>query len=442
MYSTMIVQTHKAYAAKFYNNRRYVGAAVLCAFLCGMVAFTHHQTRRRLPAGEKYEHKLVGNLMSCQEDGLTRTNKALLGDVAPNGEYASYFEPQEGTWCALHSVTCVMASMDQPDIPTRKDMNKASKSIGMKELMPFPICLDEATASGIFGHNGNWDGKVIKKVLEDRKFVVSDNTEPGADAWIANKGGHWYAYTRTPQGQWFNVDSLWQSPKDGKTHPKYMNGPQWIGDEAAVIKEIESHRKKYGSRYTLYRVSLPAHGAAPTKSMGKDESDGEAKSDTSGTYSDMKLDDTPAPTVFIPPAVETKPPTKEKTNEPWACTTCTLLNEPDRTHCKVCGAVRSKSVGLCIPSEQPPAPKATTEYQSLSQGLTGQWVCSACTMGNTSDRIQCKTCGTPKPKEGEPQPAAHWTCQVGLPWCSSHVNPPSSKSCQNCTLPRGTTSTN
>jgi len=368
----MIIQTNKAYARKFYNNRRYVGAAVFCAVLFATAALlTSPQARRRLPA--KYEHKLVGNLMSCQEDGLTRTNKALLGDVAPNGEYASYFEPQNGAKCALHSITCVMASLGRDDIPTRHDMNEASKSIGMKELMP--ILMDKATCSRYYGYNGDWDGKVIQKVLTDRMLVLSDTTEPGADAWIANKGGHWYAYTRTPQGQWFNVDSLWQSPKHYKKYgsekgAQYMNGPQWLGSEAAVIKEIESHRKKYGSNYTLYRVSLPAHGAAPTKSMGKDESDGEAKSDTSGTYSDMKLDDTPAaaPTVFIPPAVETKPPTEGKVDEAWACTACTYVNEPSRSHCEMCNAVR--------PTKSP------------------TWACMKCTYANKSHRSDCEMCST------------------------------------------------
>jgi len=372
----MIIQTNKAYARKFYNNRRYVGAAVFCAVLFATAALlTSPQARRRLPA--KYEHKLVGNLMSCQEDGLTRTNKALLGDVAPNGEYASYFEPQNGAKCALHSITCVMASLGRDDIPTRHDMNEASKSIGMKELMP--ILMDKATCSRYYGYNGDWDGKVIQKVLTDRMLVLSDTTEPGADAWIANKGGHWYAYTRTPQGQWFNVDSLWQSPKHYKKYgsekgAQYMNGPQWLGSEAAVIKDIKRHRKKYGSNYTLYRVSLPAqqsHGAAPVKSQAKD--DEECKSACpSGSDTDSVMGDDILPT---PPTVETKPSTEEKLDEsPWACAACTFANKPGRSHCEMCTTVRPKSVGLCIPSEQPPAPKVTSE-----------WECPRCNKVTTHD---------------------------------------------------------
>jgi len=55
MYShnTMITQSKLAYAKPFYNNRRYMGAAVFCAFLFSMAAMlTHHQARRRLPADE------------------------------------------------------------------------------------------------------------------------------------------------------------------------------------------------------------------------------------------------------------------------------------------------------------------------------------------------------------------------------------------------------
>merc|ERR1711964_594137 len=95
------------------------GATAICAILFSTAAMlAHHQARRRLPAVEKYEHNLVGNLMLCEKDGLIRTNKALLGDAAPNGEYASYFEPQRGARCALHSITCVMASLGRDDFTT------------------------------------------------------------------------------------------------------------------------------------------------------------------------------------------------------------------------------------------------------------------------------------------------------------------------------------
>merc|ERR1712096_128057 len=156
----------------------------------------------------------------------------------------------------------------------RQDMNAASAVIGVKELMP--VFMDKAYCSQYYGYNGDWDGKIIQKVLEDKHFEcicicqagsTNSNSSPGAGAWIADKGGHWFAYTQTPNGSWFNVDSNFENSKHSGT------GPRWIGDEAAVLKEIESHRKEY-SNYTLYRVSLPAqqsHGAAPVKSQAKDD---------------------------------------------------------------------------------------------------------------------------------------------------------------------------
>jgi len=202
-------------------------------------------------------------------------------------------------------------------LPTDEVMNKAAEELETPEIEKLlAIGLSKFDAEGMtrFGRDGGWEASVVEKVMSDRGFTcVRNNFNPDADAWIVNTGGHWYAYTQTANGEWFNVDSLYQSKKhfDEYQDPKYkgthsdpknfMRGPQYVqpalGETSldAMQTRIATDSKR---GCTVYHVKFPAHmahGAAPAESQGKDNgSVSEHKSDTeTQSDSDMELGNLP-----------------------------------------------------------------------------------------------------------------------------------------------------
>jgi len=367
-----------AYATKLYSNRSYVGVALFCATIFSMaVMHTQHQARRRLPA---YEHDLVGNLMVCDEAGLTRTNGALLGQPAPNGEYASYFEPQNNGKCPLHTVRSIMSSagVALADLPSIQDMNKAADAAAADFFAQHPefgmLPKDIVVMTrGMYGHDKLWEDHAVERMLQQHGFTWSrNNTSQSADAWIAFNGGHWYAYIQTSDGDWFNVDSIfqWKRKFEATHNPGYNQGPQYVGDAAAMLNQIRQDLQKYKKRNgSIYAVTFPvqqmhAAAAAPATSQAKDDQEcksaGPSGSDTDSAMgddvmgndasaSDTELNGTPqlpAQTVAVPevapPAIPQPHADHTPAVETWACSKCTYANEPYRSRCEMCNGVRPK----------------------------------------------------------------------------------------------------
>merc|ERR1711964_118149 len=174
------------------------------------------------------------------------------------------------------------------------------------------------------------DVKVIRRVLDGSGLVAEEgNTNPGAVAWIVHKEymsqksekhksvkqEHWYAYTQTAQGEWFNVDSIFDRGQDldcdHKTEKCNCTGPRYIGGTDDMMAQIQNDAGKLnpGNRHTVYRVAV--------KEQSAQSAEPEEVSDTSGRH------------------------TK------WNCATCTLENVGGY-NCVICMAARPRwNCGQC-----------------------------------------------------------------------------------------------
>ena len=82
-----------------------------------------------------------------------------------------------------------------------------------------------------------------------------------------------------------------------------------------------------------------------------------------------------------PPAA---PPTPAAAGGGWACSTCTLRNTTDATHCMAC--------------ETPAPPSTDNGSAGRAAAEPSQWPCPACTMLNVPTSASCGACGGSNPK--------------------------------------------
>merc|ERR1712096_270409 len=103
-----------------------------------------------------------------------------------------YYEQQERQHCALHSVNCVLHSVDKS--PTKPGYMTHLDGRSQAEC--------EQTG---------WNDQAIRSVLLDYNLSFDDVTQyhsikPNATAWIINSENHWHAYVKNKERTWFDVE--------------------------------------------------------------------------------------------------------------------------------------------------------------------------------------------------------------------------------------------
>lgn len=265
-----------------------------------------------------------------------------------------YYEPQLNNECGLHAVNCVLRATGQP----------ATTSLVMEAAEPVERPVQQ--------RGGNWSTQVIEDVLAARHLTCDVsippqnaqdfgfNFTPNATAWIVNDGGHWHAYVKNAQQDWYNVESFrnfqWMGQPVQRTAQEHaQNGPILVGNDAAMMQRI---RLENAQDRATYRVAA-AGGQQPAIarwmcSCGTDNLQSSAfclgcyivdrpaqQNSTSATSpqasspeleeEEQKANDDPA-AVSQPamPQVSTYNPT------PWDCLHCTYFNITGADNCGAC----------------------------------------------------------------------------------------------------------
>merc|ERR1712096_351174 len=226
-----------------------------------------------------------------------------------------YYEQQERQHCALHSVNCVLHSVDKS--PTKP---------GFMTYMDGRSAAECATTG--------WNDNAIRSVLRENFLSFDDVTQyhdgvkPNATAWIINHAHHWHAYVKNKAGTWFDVESY----KGGRPTENWC--PVYVGDDEAMMKRLREVERPKGSR--IYRVQQES----PMQNGGFGQLDQggffEAPKPEGGWSCEMCSAKNKSTATACSACTYIPKKTDKAVEGQWKCKTCDEKNDPTAMKCSKC----------------------------------------------------------------------------------------------------------